>query len=167
MNGLRGFAAIGLVNPKHRLNVGSVLRAAGCYGASLVVLGGTRPRHYMGRIATDTQKAYRHIPTVCVDDVFDVCPEDCVPVAVDLLPHAIDLAVFSHPERAFYLFGPEDGTLSEAVVQRCTWAVQIETAHCLNLAAAVNVVLYDRLAKQRRSVAHRLFPRVAALETEA
>lgn len=27
----RGFAAVGLVNPKTRENVGSVLRAAGCY----------------------------------------------------------------------------------------------------------------------------------------
>ena len=53
----RGFAAVGLVNPKTRENVGSVLRAAGCYDVSLVVVAGNRPDYFMGRICTDTQKA--------------------------------------------------------------------------------------------------------------
>ncbi len=34
---MRGYAAIGLDNPKTPANMGSVLRAAGCYQASLVV----------------------------------------------------------------------------------------------------------------------------------
>lgn len=41
---MSGFAAIGLDNPKTPSNIGSAMRAAGCYGASLVVLGGPRPR---------------------------------------------------------------------------------------------------------------------------
>jgi tRNA(Leu) C34 or U34 (ribose-2'-O)-methylase TrmL len=147
---MRGFAAIGLVNPKSSLNVGSALRAAGCYEASLVVVAGNRPEHYMGRIATDTQKAYRHIPTLRVADVFEACPYDCIPVAVELLPNAKSLVNFVHPERAFYIFGPEDGTLGRQITDRCKWSVQIPTAFCMNLAATVNVVLYDRLAKQMR-----------------
>ena len=35
-NKIRGYAAIGLFNPKTALNVGSVMRAAACYGASMV-----------------------------------------------------------------------------------------------------------------------------------
>jgi tRNA(Leu) C34 or U34 (ribose-2'-O)-methylase TrmL len=149
---MRGYAAIGLVNPKSRENVGSALRAAGCYDASLLVIGGSRPDYYMGRIATDTQKAYRNIPTLRVKDVFDALPYDCVPIAVDLLPDARNLIDFTHPERAFYIFGPEDGTLGKSITDRCKFSVQIPTAYCMNLAATVNVVLYDRLAKQARSV---------------
>jgi tRNA(Leu) C34 or U34 (ribose-2'-O)-methylase TrmL len=145
---MRGFSAIALVNPKSRENVGSALRAAGCYSASLVVIGGSRPDYFMGRINTDTQKAYRHIPTLRVQEVFEALPYDCVPVAVDLLPNAKSLVNFVHPERAFYIFGPEDGTLGKVITDRCKHAVQVPTNFCMNLAATVNVVLYDRLAKQ-------------------
>jgi tRNA(Leu) C34 or U34 (ribose-2'-O)-methylase TrmL len=146
----RGYSAVALVNPKTRENVGSVLRAAGCYDASLVVISGMRPDHYMGRINTDTQKAYRNIPTLRVPDVFDAIPFDCVPIAVDLLEGARSLVDFTHPERAFYIFGPEDGTLGAAITNRCKFKLQVPTKFCMNLAASVNVVLYDRLAKQLR-----------------
>lgn len=149
----RGFAAVGLVNPKCRENVGSALRAAGCYGVSMVAISGDRPDKFMGRIPTDTQKAYRHIPTLRVADIFDVIPYDCVPIAVDLLPHAKSLVTFNHPERAFYIFGPEDGTLGKIITDRCKFAVQIPTNFCMNLAATVNVVLYDRLAKAQKAAA--------------
>ena len=148
---MRGYAAIALVNPKSRENVGSVLRAAGCYEAAMVVIGGARPEHFMGRIQTDTQKAYRHIPTLRVADVFEACPYDCVPVAVELLPDAKSLVNFVHPERAFYILGPEDGTLGHAVTDRCKYKVQVPTKFCMNLAATANVILYDRLAKQMRA----------------
>jgi tRNA(Leu) C34 or U34 (ribose-2'-O)-methylase TrmL len=149
----RGYAAVALFNPKSRENVGSALRAAGCYDVSLVVISGNRPEHYMGRINTDTQKAYRHIPTQRVASVFDALPYDCVPVAVELLPHAKSLVNFVHPERAFYIFGPEDGTLGAAITDRCKYAVQVPTKFCMNLAATVNVILYDRMAKQLRAAA--------------
>ena len=148
---MRGFAAIGLVNPKNSANVGSALRAAGCYDASLVVIAGDRPDRYMGRIATDTQKAYRSIPTLRVPDVFSAVPYDCIPVAVDLVPNARNLIDFTHPERAFYIFGPEDGTLGKSITDRCKFSVMVPTSFCMNLAATVNVVLYDRLAKQLRN----------------
>ena len=148
---MRGFAAIGLVNPKCKENVGSVLRAAGCYDAALVAIAGNRPDYYMGRICTDTQKTFRHIPTLRIADVFDAIPYDCIPVAVDLLPNAKCLFGFHHPERAFYIFGPEDGTLGSAVTDRCKYAIQVPTRYCMNLAATVNVVLYDRAAKLSRA----------------
>lgn len=150
---IRGYAAIALVNPKSRENVGSVLRAAGCYDVSLVVIGGARPDHFMGRINTDTQKAYRHIPTQRVPDVLDALPYDCIPVAVELLPNAKSLVNFVHPERAFYILGPEDGTLGRVVTDRCKYVVQVPTRFCMNLAATANVILYDRLAKRMRDAA--------------
>jgi tRNA(Leu) C34 or U34 (ribose-2'-O)-methylase TrmL len=142
----RGFAVIALVNPKTPANIGGVMRASGCYSAALVVLGGPRPQHLSG-IATDTQKAWRHIPHVLVPDVFDAIPYNCIPVAVDLLPNARPLQKYQHPERAFYIFGAEDATLGKSITDRCRDRVFVPTAYCMNLAATVNVVLYDRLAK--------------------
>ncbi len=146
----RGYAAIGLAHPKNSLNVGSVLRASGCYGVSMIAVSGERPKRFMGRIPTDTQKAYRHIPLVSCDDLHGIVPFDCVPVAVELLPEAKSLYTYQHPERAFYIFGPQDGTLGKAVTDWCRDIVYIPTRHCMNLAATVNVVLYDRAMKRNQ-----------------
>lgn len=142
----RGFAAIGLHMPKTPRNIGSVLRAAHCYGVAMVAHTGQRYRH----ASTDTMKAYRHLPLLGVDDLSAIVPKDCVPVAIDLLPGAHDLTTYVHPERAFYIFGPEDGTLGEKVTSWCRDKVFVPTAFCMNLAACVNVVLYDRMAKEAR-----------------
>src|SRR5690606_30290164 len=90
---------------------------------------------------------------------------DCVPVAVDLLEGATPLCEYTHPERAFYIFGPEDGTLGKAVTSWCRDVVYIPTNYCMNLAATVNVVLYDRLAKQRAR-RHVLLDAALAAESE-
>lgn len=78
----------------------------------------------------------------------DLIPYDAVPVAVDLIEGAEELPAFVHPQRAFYIFGPEDGTLGKAVTEWCQRKIVIPTLDCMNLAATVNVVLYDRLSKQ-------------------
>lgn len=141
---LRGYSAVGLFQPKTALNVGSVLRAAHCYGSALVALSGNRYK----RSSTDTTKAYRHLPLLQVGDLFDAIPFDCVPVAIDLVDGARDITTYVHPERAFYIFGPEDGTLGRAITDRCRDKVFVPTAFCMNLAACVNVVLYDRHLKE-------------------
>ena len=140
---MRGFSAIGIVQPKNGLNVGSALRAAGIYGAAMVATTGTRYK----KASTDTMKAYRHVPLLRADDLKDVIPYDCVPVAVDIVEGATPLQEYKHPERAFYIFGAEDGTLGKKTLDWCRDVVYVPTAGCMNLAAAVNVVLYDRLAK--------------------
>lgn len=141
---MRGFASIGLFRPKDRNNVGGVMRAAHVYGASLVAIQGDRSPVSS---AADTTKAWRHMPVVRGDDLFELIPFGCVPVAVDLVEGAIPLPKFPHPPSAFYIFGPEDGTLGKQHTDRCKWKVMIPTRFCMNLAATVNVVLYDRLAK--------------------
>ena len=139
-----------LHNPKTPLNIGHVLRAAGCYDADLIVIAGERGHTAIKSIATDTQKAWRHTPTLCVPDVLDALPIGAVPIAVDLVPEAHSLITFVHPERGFYIFGPEDGTLEESLTERCAVKLMIPTRACMNLSAAVNVVLYDRLAKAQQ-----------------
>lgn len=144
---MRGFASVGLVNPKAAVNVGHVMRACGVYGASQVFFTGAR-FDKAKQFITDPQKHYRHIPLMNVDDLHAVIPYDCVPVAVDLIEGAQSLVEYQHPERAFYIFGPEDGTLGRKVTDWCRDVVYVPTIGCMNLAATVNVVLYDRLAKQ-------------------
>ena len=140
---MRGYACIGLDNPKTLSNIGSVLRAAFVYESAMVAIRGTRYR----KVASDTPCGYRHLPLFQVDDLKDVVPYDCVPVAVDLIDGAIPLHKYCHPERAFYIFGAEDATLGERVLAWCRDVVFIPTKQCMNLAATVNVVLYDRQAK--------------------
>ena len=139
-----GFCGIGLVAPKDVANIGAVLRAAGCWGVSLVATQGQRYR----RAPTDTSAAYRSIPLIQTDDLHSVVPFDCVPVAVEMSDRARPLTSYVHPKRAFYVFGPEDGTLGRPVLDWCRDVVSIPTNGCLNLAASVNVVLYDRCYKQ-------------------
>lgn len=139
----RGFCAIGLVNPKTGPNIGGVMRAVGIYGAALLVIEGDRFK----RIPTDTMKAYRHTPVLNAG-LHEAIPFDCVPVGVDLVPRAKSLIDYKHPERAFYIFGPEDGTLGERHLSWCRDVIYVPTNGCMNLAACVNVVLYDRMAKQ-------------------
>lgn len=140
----RGFAAIGLYHPKDPLNVGSALRAASCYDASMVAASGIRYR----RSCTDPGASYKHLPLITCDDLFSVIPHGAVPVAVEILPGAIPLPDYVHPESAFYVFGPEDGSLGNKVISWCRDVVYVPTRHCMNLAATVNVVLYDRNAKR-------------------
>jgi tRNA(Leu) C34 or U34 (ribose-2'-O)-methylase TrmL len=45
------------------------------------------------------------------------------------------------------VFGPEDGHVPKGIRTACHRFVTIPSHGCLNLAAAVNVVLYDRMAK--------------------
>jgi tRNA(Leu) C34 or U34 (ribose-2'-O)-methylase TrmL len=142
---MRGYSAIGLYQPKSDANVGSVLRAAGCFDAALVAIEGQRYR----RSVTDTTKMYLHMP-VMHGQLRGLIPYDCVPVAVELSNGARSLHSYTHPERAFYIFGPEDGSIPVEVAGWCRDSIYVPTHGCLNLAAAVNIVLYDRDKKRAR-----------------
>jgi len=142
---MAGYACIGLDNPKFNVNVGSVLRLAWNYEAKFVAISGCR---YSKQVA-DTMKYYRHSPVFHnLNSLQDVVPYDCVPVAVDLLDGATPLPKFIHPQRAFYIFGAEDATLGENVLDWCKETVYVPTNFCMNLAITVAVVLYDRMAKE-------------------
>ena len=60
---------------------------------------------------------------------------------------------FQHPENALYIFGPEDGTITQDVINLADAVVYVPTIGCMNLAASVNVLLYDRLAKSKHVIA--------------
>lgn len=74
-------------------------------------------------------------------------PLGATPVAIELIEGAKPLTNYIHPKSAFYVFGPEDGSLNKEVLSWCEDVIYIPTQGCMNLAATVNVVLYDRMAK--------------------
>lgn len=147
----RGYSAIGLVNPKTPANLGSVLRAAGCYRASLVMSMGQR---WPAKVGTNTSQQHKKIPYIQVAHLWDAIPFDCVPVVVELEPGATPIQDFKHPERAFYILGPEDGSVPKDISARCKHHVYIPTVGCMNLAATANVILFDRMMKRREFECH-------------
>ena len=139
-------AIIGLYNPKSPTNVGAVLRAAGCYDAAQVRYNGTRYSRAV-KFQTDTQNSQERIQLVEMEDLTANVADDVEIVCVELVVGATALPHFTHPENAIYVFGPEDGSLPQEMVDKAHHVVYVPTHGCMNLAATVNVVLYDRLLK--------------------
>ena len=139
-------SVIGLINPKSPENVGMVMRAAGCYEANAVFYTGERFNRAR-QFFTDTKKMHERIPLKHTENLLSVVPGAAEIVVVELIEGATPLMHFHHPENAFYIFGPEDGSVQQDILDQCHHVVYVPTVGCMNLAASVNVVLYDRLAK--------------------
>ncbi|NQY62828.1 MAG: RNA methyltransferase [Alteromonadaceae bacterium] len=144
--------SIGLSNPKSPSNVGAVMRAAGCYQVNSVFYTGKRYAN-AAKFHTDTKRITQSIPLTGVDSILDNISAETKVVCVELAEGAIPLPQFEHPEQVIYVFGPEDGTIGQDVIDRADAVVYIPTVGCMNLAATVNVLLYDRLAKSSSIIA--------------
>jgi tRNA(Leu) C34 or U34 (ribose-2'-O)-methylase TrmL len=148
-------AAVLLIDPKYPFNVGGALRACAAFGAESLQWTGDRV-HTEGvpRLPREERlRGYKDVRMgrLDVDDVAAIGAlraDEFTPVAVEFRKNSERLPEFRHPERALYVFGPEDGSLRGAILAQCHRFVIVPTMHCLNLAAAVNLVLYDRMAKQ-------------------
>lgn len=143
---MRGFCGVGIYSPKTDANVGGALRAAFCFDAAYVVVQAARYR----RQPTDTCNTLLHKPLFLTDDIVKFRPHDCQLVVVERLDGAKDITHYTHPDRALYVFGPEDGSVPKRIVDAANTVLQIPTRNCLNLAACVNVVLFDRVTKRAR-----------------
>jgi hypothetical protein len=93
------------------------------------------------KASTDTMKSYRHIPVIRTNSLKDSVPYQAVPVAIELCNDARDLRTFIHPPSAFYIFGPEDGSLGEKVLSFCPLKIMVPTKGCMNLAACARASL--------------------------
>jgi tRNA(Leu) C34 or U34 (ribose-2'-O)-methylase TrmL len=137
---------IGLLNPKSP----DVLRAAGNYRVNSVFYTGTRyPRAArLNPCTVDmSRKVSKDIAITGVEHLIDDTPDDLDIICIEFAENAIALPAYRHPHNALYIFGPEDGTISQNIIDRADAVVYVPTVGCMNLAATVNVVLYDRLAK--------------------
>ncbi len=132
--------------------MGSILRAAGCFQVDAIIYTGTRYTR-AAKFQTDTKSVAHQIPLIAVESLLEDNPAQVKVICVELVEGATPLPEFTHPVNAFYIFGPEDGNLSQALIDKADEVVYIPTIGCLNLAATINVVLYDRLAKTNSEIA--------------
>jgi tRNA G18 (ribose-2'-O)-methylase SpoU len=145
----RGYFAIGAERMSKSLNLGNLMRSAHGFGASFTFTVGATYKALEAR--ADTSKGQLHLPHYNWQSIADMAlPQGCKIVGVELLDDAIDLPSFRHPLRAAYILGPEMGSLSPAMLERCDYTVKIPTSFCVNVAMAGAIVMYDRV----RSLAH-------------
>lgn len=144
--------AVALYNPKYPHNVGQSVRALSCFGGKTLIFSGSRvPIEADGKKIRlpreERMKGYFDINILNDDYFFNRFSKEITPVAVEVRDNAEPLTTFEHPEYPLYVFGPEDGSLPRVVLQHCYQFVVIPSKHCLNLASAVNVLLWDRIQK--------------------
>lgn len=151
--------AIIMFNPKYPHNVGAAVRACSCFDSSLIVFSGDRvslePEGKKGyRLPREERmKGYKHVKLINDEYPFNRFTKNVTPVAVELRPNAEQLPYFIHPENPVYVFGPEDGSIPQIYLKHCQRFLVIPSPFCLNLAASIYVVLYDRIAKIMRGEA--------------
>lgn len=126
--------------------MGSILRAAGCYSVDSIYYTGERYARAKS-FATDTKDAGSNISVKNVANIQECTDQNLINVAIELVEGATPLPHFQHPDNARYIFGPEDGSLPQQLLDQCEHVVYVPTKGCMNLAATVNVLLYDRMAK--------------------
>ncbi len=138
-----------LTNPKYAHNVGAAVRAASCFDIQQVWYTGNRFSLEDGKRLPreERMKGYKDVDLIQFDYPFDAFDNSVIPVAIELRNGSEYLPYFEHPHNALYVFGPEDGSIGKSMLRHCHRFVVIPTKHCVNLAAAVYLVLYDRMVK--------------------
>lgn len=138
-----------LVNPKYIHNIGGAVRALSCFGEGQVLWTGDRIDLGDRLPREERLKGYKDVKWAKAKDrpLSYLSSNGYTPIAIELLNNTEQLHTFTHPDRAVYVFGPEDGSLPPGIRRECHRFVSIPSKHCLNLAAAVYLVLYDRAVK--------------------
>ncbi|MGL4395877.1 MAG: RNA methyltransferase [Hyphomicrobium sp.] len=145
----KGYFAIGAERMSKSLNLGNLMRSAHGFGASFTFTVGATYQALEAR--ADTSKGQWHLPHYNWTSLDEMSlPQGCKLVGVELVDDAIDLPSFHHPLRAAYVLGPEMGSLSPALLERCHFVVKIPTLFCVNVAMAGAIVMYDRVKSLAR-----------------
>jgi tRNA G18 (ribose-2'-O)-methylase SpoU len=157
---MRGYFGVGVEGVSKPFNVGNLMRSAHAFGAGFVF---TIAADYAGA-GSDTAKTHEHVPFYRFDSVEELnLPNSCALVGIELMDEAVDLPIFPHPLNAAYVLGPERGSLSPALIERCDHVVRIPARFSINLGVAGAIVLYDRMLALGRFGERPLNPRASAL----
>lgn len=139
----RGYFGIAFFEPKFELNIGTAVRNAHCFGADFIAVIGKRYK----KQPSDTMATERHIPIyeyIDIEDFKSHLPLGCEIVVVEC--DGEDSKSFIHPRSAVYLLGGEDRNAPEIKGSK---RVRFPTSHCVNMAVASGLILYDRIIKQK------------------
>lgn len=141
------------INTKFPQNVGGVIRACACFGVEELRITGRWTQEALDDMCKERipreerMKGYNSVNWK-LNAEKPLNELKGTPICVELVPNAIPLPFFEHPDDAIYLFGPEDGSVPQVYRRLCHSFVVVPTAHCMNLAATVYVTLYDRRMKR-------------------
>ena len=146
----RGFFGIGVENLSKPHNAGSLYRTAHAFHADFIFA--IAPTVEVRKILkVDTSRAARHVPFYAYETIKDLNkPLNSKIIGVELMSGAEDLPDFIHPDQAVYIMGPEKGSLSPDIVEKCDFLVKIPTKFCVNVGTAGAILLYDRYMKKMR-----------------
>lgn len=142
-NGSEAYFEVGIYQPKHELNVGTLWRSALQLGASGLFTIGRRYRNQ----SSDMFEAPKNIPLRhyhTFQEFMDDRPANVPLVAIEMGGER--LASFRHPARAIYILGSEDNGLPAFVLEKCDKLVSLEAVRqpSYNLAVSGSIVLYHR-----------------------
>lgn len=147
---MRGYFGIGVERVSKPMNAGAIFRSAHAFGASFVF---TVDAAYQRRIGTraDTSDSLAHMPFYAFPTIDEMrLPEDCRLVGIELTDDAVMLPSFRHPSRCAYVLGPERGSLTPEMVEKCDFVIKIPTSFCINVSVAAAIVMYDRSVSMGR-----------------
>ena len=143
----RGYFGIGIIAGKTPENLGMLFRSAKAFGANFIFTIGCRYK----RQPSDTTNSSKHIPLFeykDFEDFLEHVPNDCEIIAIENDVKSIQLNNFIHPERSIYLLGAEDIGIPKDIIKKyCRCVIEIPTNHCINVAVAGSIVMYDRKFK--------------------
>ena len=142
---MRGYFGIGVEGISKEQNVGTLARSAHSFGSSFFFAIAPSVDIYAMR-ASDTSDSFDHMPYYQYEDVQAMSlPKDCTLVGIELTDESIELPSFRHPTRAAYVLGPEMGSLSPEMTEKCAHIVKIPMKFCVNVGVAGALVMYDRM----------------------
>lgn len=137
--------SIVLIGSKFEANVAMVVRLAAAYKIPTVIC--VKPRYKPEDRIPRELRMFKQVVLLTTDRM----PEGLL-VGVERRVMAESLKDFVHPipfpdKEISYVFGPEDGDISQGTLRRCSRFVQIPVEVSMNLATAVATVLWDRKLK--------------------
>ncbi|MET0545446.1 MAG: RNA methyltransferase [Caulobacterales bacterium] len=145
----RGFFGIGAESISKPMNMGALMRTAHAFGASFV-FSVSAAQKVRDVYRADTSRTFEHVPYYEWPSVDEMnLPKGCTLIGIELIDEAVELPSFRHPQSAAYILGREKGSLSPAMLARCSHVVQIPTKFCVNVGLAGAIVMYDRLISTR------------------
>ncbi len=134
---------IGIYQPLHTENIGTLWRSAYQLGASgIFTIGKAHPQQH-----SDTEAVWRHIPYrryASFEQFKASLPYGCQLVGLELSGNP--LGGFHHPARCVYLLGSEANGLPSSILDQCHAIITVESIHkaSYNVSVAGSLVLYSR-----------------------
>ncbi len=147
---MRGYFGVGVEGISKEANVGNLVRSSHAFGASFFFAIAPDVDIRAMKVS-DTSDAFDHVPYYQYENVETLdLPMECSLVGIEFVENSIELPSFRHPTRAAYILGPEMGSLSPELVERCDHIVKIPMKFCVNVGVAGALIMYDRMLSMGR-----------------